>query len=1222
MSVPVPKIDNRSYDDIVAETEALVQGFTGWKPVEEDGHLDAGGALIRIFSRLVEVAVTRLNQAPEKNFLVFLDLIGAQIQPPQPARAPLTFLLATGSSGDAFVPARTRVAATLAEGESQEILFETDRDLVVTKAQLKAVFVREPDRDRYGDYTPLATGEAEALVLTTGEKIERFPVFKGDRLIEHSLYLAHDELFALPAAKTIRFTFTSPNARQLANLPIEWGYWDGKAWSLLSVSTSTSQSRWSVEIANCPAPTPKVLNKLETRWLRAELRSPLLRQAQILTRLQSDQQVLDQTQPFYPFGEAQSPALFFYLCLDEAFERADGQVQLQFLLSQSGQVTSTALRLSWRYLEGNDWRLLGESGPDQPLSPESGFAFTDETQGFTQDGLISFRCPPNWQAETLFKHTGRWLQVGLSAGAYAQPPQISAIQVWPSIEVLPSINQITVSILLEQTDLPPQFGFTNSIPLDLGKDFYPFGAKPRLNDALYLALDHPAASAETGAATVTVNVELSELSPISVNPSDDLVVAWEALTANEWEELRQSPPKPDTQDTVSSPLSFTASGSFELSLPENMAFSTVNGEESYWIRARIVRGDYGVETAPGQVATFTTLTAEAAANTHVLTVSSVRGFMPGDQIWIELGGNRQESARVIDVDFERDDSGNFTRQQLTIESTDPGSSNGGLVHTHPVDAGVYLRSDNLIAPPSLKALRLRYVYDTAADPAALTTCQSCNDFSYKNHTLAAAQNSGSSFHPFTPTPTPTPTLYLGFDQPFANRPTTLYAQVDPPAYDQAAGVQNRTTARLNWEYRGSSGWIRLEVQDQTRAFAERGLLTFMGPQNFVEASEFGRTLYWLRLIWAGGDFQISPYLRCLRTNTTWASQAITLQQEILGSSNSNPNQVFQTTKAPVLQGQQLEVQERETLVAQEAETPDQGQFVWIIWRPQSDFYGSKPQDRHYVLDALTGEVRFGDGKSGKIPPRGRNNIRITYRAGGGQRGDRAAKTLNQLKSAIPYVEGVINYEAATGGANAETLDRIKEEGPKVLRHQGRAVTAQDFEDLAYRASSDVARAKAIPAQSDDGAGRMGLVLVPRSREAQPIPSLELLNQVEDYIRDRCAPTLDFWTAGPDWVKVTVKTEIAPVSWQAALSLDAKIIESLQHFLHPLTGGLDHQGWAFSREPHKSDLYALLESIEGVGHVQSLKVEKEGPQDGARPRHFLVFSGDHAITLVSPEAEEV
>jgi hypothetical protein len=48
---------------------------------------------------------------PEKNFLAFLNLIGTELLPPQPARAPLTFRLAENSPVDALVPAGTQAAA-------------------------------------------------------------------------------------------------------------------------------------------------------------------------------------------------------------------------------------------------------------------------------------------------------------------------------------------------------------------------------------------------------------------------------------------------------------------------------------------------------------------------------------------------------------------------------------------------------------------------------------------------------------------------------------------------------------------------------------------------------------------------------------------------------------------------------------------------------------------------------------------------------------------------------------------------------------------------------------------------------------------------------------------------------------------------------------------------------------------------------------------------------
>jgi hypothetical protein len=122
------------------------------------------------------------------------------------------------------------------------------------------------------------------------------------------------------------------------------------------------------------------------------------------------------------------------------------------------------------------------------------------------------------------------------------------------------------------------------------------------------------------------------------------------------------------------------------------------------------------------------------------------------------------------------------------------------------------------------------------------------------------------------------------------------------------------------------------------------------------------------------------------------------------------------------------------------------------------------------------------------------------------------------------------------------------------------------------------------------------------------------------LRDRCDPTLTLWLTGPDWIEVTVTAEVAPVSWQAAIGLDTRVIEKLQEFLHPLRGGLDEQGWDFGRKPHKSDLYALIEGIEGVSYVRSLTVTEDDQGKVIRPDRFLVFSGNHAITLIEPESK--
>jgi predicted phage baseplate assembly protein len=289
--------------------------------------------------------------------------------------------------------------------------------------------------------------------------------------------------------------------------------------------------------------------------------------------------------------------------------------------------------------------------------------------------------------------------------------------------------------------------------------------------------------------------------------------------------------------------------------------------------------------------------------------------------------------------------------------------------------------------------------------------------------------------------------------------------------------------------------------------------------------------------------------------------------------------------------------------------------VWVRWHAVPDFYQSGTRDRHYTVDALTGEIRFGDGSFGMIPPQGQNNLRVTYRTGGGEQGNRAAATIVELKSGLPYLDGVTNHEPAQGGAAREPIERLQARGPRVLRHRDRAVTAQDLEDLAAAASAEVARVAAIapafspynlwldplapvptPEHAAADAGRMGVIVVPNANVARPTPSLGLLRRVQAHLRERCPPTADLWVAGPEWIAVTVTATVVPTSLEQADAIGDRVRTALERFLHPLSGGPDGQGWAFARIPHRSDLSALIEAVEAADHVHALAVSLQ-PETG-------------------------
>ena len=452
--------------------------------------------------------------------------------------------------------------------------------------------------------------------------------------------------------------------------------------------------------------------------------------------------------------------------------------------------------------------------------------------------------------------------------------------------------------------------------------------------------------------------------------------------------------------------------------------------------------------------------------------------------------------------------------------------------------------------------------------------------------------------------------------------------------------------RLVWEYWNGRQWSGLTVLDETENFTRPGLIEFLAPADFASHEEFGQpSRYWLRVRWEKGEFALPPRLRRMLLNTTMAAQTVTLRNETLGSSDGSSDQKFRATQSPVLPGPRLEVREPEMPSAAELEviTREEGEDaitiiadaagrpreIWVRWHEAPDFYASGPRSRHYVVDHLTGEIRFGDGLNGLIPPIGAGNIRLArYQIGGGKVGNRAEGTIVQLKTTVPYVDKVANTEAAAGGADAETIDSLITRSPRTIRHGGRAITVEDYEDLAMLASPDVARSKSVPlrdlvedplGEQPKTLGEVSVIIVPRSTEAKPLPSLELLSRVQDYLEAQSIPTSHVSVVGPLYIRVDVTLEISLVSLEGASAVEQAIQQSLAGFLHPLTGGLDGAGWDFGRRPHRSDLYALIEAVPGVDHIRSLSILETGDQTGVSDTgRFLVFSGAHSISFVFEE----
>ena len=1018
MPSQAPVLDPRSEVQLAQEVrERLAVHVPEWHETDPaSGAIDrVGGAVIGAFAHLAATVVERLNRAPDKNFLAFVDLLGAAPLPPQPARAPLAFSLAAASPTDAVVPAGTRVAAPPAEGEKEPILFETERELVVTAARLDSVFVRAPDDDRYADYSSLVTAAAGPVVSA----------FQGDPAIEHILYIGHDALLGYAGLTSVVLSFVvgalpaSPDARSL-----QWQEWNGTKWA--------------------------------------------------------------------------------------------------------------------------------------PITPDS-----DGTADLTLSGDVTFSNRPPLLEQTIQSVTSRWLRCQLMTPI---TPATAPVEGKVRASQLPTISHVSLQVTVERDGLIPDATFANAQAVDVSKPFYPFGEKPKFGDTLYVAHREAFADAE---ATITVHVTL--VNPANANPKTSPIpptrtdgspkLAWEFWDGESWAAVAgtqaaraaagTSPPFTDTTQA------FTQSADVILVLPSPPMRATVNGVDAFWIRVRLVSGNYGTEA-------------------HY-----------------DPDPNSPGGSKLVPANF---------------------------------------------APPSIGSVTIDRTFSKSGPPDAVLAS---NDFEIE------ARDPATPFAPFTPIRDVKPTIYLGFVLPagrptFPNRTLTLYWQTADIRYGEAAdNLAAAVPARLAWEYWNGLAWTSLTTSDGTEALTRPGLVEFLPPADTALREEFGLARYWFRARWESGDYAFLPRVRRLLPNATTAVQTVTTQNEPLGASNGREDQAFRTARAPVLLGQQLEVREPDLPPVQDQtairadEGPDAitvtgaaaggAREVWVRWHEVPDFYGSGPRDRHYVLDHLTGEVRFGDGLSGMIPPAGTGNVRLArYQTGGGVRGNRAAGAIVQLKQTVPYVEKVASPEPATGGADAEGLDSVLQRAPRTVRHRGRAVTLEDYEDLAMLASPEVARAKCVPLRNlttDPDAqqtrvGVVSLVVVPRSRDPKPMPAIELLERVRRFVVENAIPTTDVVVVGPDYVRVDVAVELALRSLEGVSAVEAAALEALTRFLHPLTGGLDGTGWDFSRRPHRSDLFAWLEAVPGVDHVRSLQVTETEDRVGAsRAGRFLVYSGAHTVALI-------
>src|ERR1700741_894134 len=132
MPLVPPNLDTRQFEDLFAEAKLRIPRYNpGWTDFNES---DPGITLVELFAWFTELMLVQFNQIPALNYIKFLQLMGLELEPAQPATAQLTFN-ATPGTAITSVPQYTQIVAQPANG-GDPLIFETDAGVDVIPVPL------------------------------------------------------------------------------------------------------------------------------------------------------------------------------------------------------------------------------------------------------------------------------------------------------------------------------------------------------------------------------------------------------------------------------------------------------------------------------------------------------------------------------------------------------------------------------------------------------------------------------------------------------------------------------------------------------------------------------------------------------------------------------------------------------------------------------------------------------------------------------------------------------------------------------------------------------------------------------------------------------------------------------------------------------------------------------------------------------------------------------
>jgi hypothetical protein len=268
------------------------------------------------------------------------------------------------------------------------------------------------------------------------------------------------------------------------------------------------------------------------------------------------------------------------------------------------------------------------------------------------------------------------------------------------------------------------------------------------------------------------------------------------------------------------------------------------------------------------------------------------------------------------------------------------------------------------------------------------------------------------------------------------------------------------------------------------------------------------------------------------------------------------------------------------------------------WEPKRDLLNSGPDKEEFIVEIEndgTAFLRFGDDKYGKRPEP-KTEFTATYRVGNGVAGNVGAEAIAHIVSNEAIIS-IRNPLSAQGGREPETIEEVRKKAPFAFRTQERAVTEEDYAEVAERHSS-VQQAAATFRWT--GSWHTVFLTIDRKGGLPVDDTFE--KEIRQYVERYRMAGYDLEVEGPRFVSLEIEMDVCVKPDYFRSEVKRALIEVFSNQILPdgRQGVFHPDNFTFGQTVYLSRLYAAAQAVPGVSSAHITKFIRQDIPDDPKP----------------------